>query len=339
MDTMGTVYTGLGLYPTAIPLMRESLRKRRVAVRRHDGRDRRDARAPRRGADAERRLRGSLRSACEDALAIQRKVLGNTHADVANTLSALADVMSFTGEYDKGQPLIEEALRIRRASYGEMHPDVAKSLGDLGVNFGERGDFKQAEVYLRQALEQQRKLHDGLHPDLAEAMNNLAWALQKPRRIRRGRAALSRVAVASSASCSATRIRSSPPGSTTSRSCSRRAATIAARRQAYRESLEMNRKLLGDSHPEIALGMSNLAFVLYAKGDRAGAIRMMRESHRDEPPRARARSIRTWQAAARASRTGSSRRANMMRRRAARRSARDPPQSARLPTIRRSPAP
>ena len=31
-----------------------------------------------------------------------------------NTLSALADVMSFTGEYDKAQPLIEEALRIRR---------------------------------------------------------------------------------------------------------------------------------------------------------------------------------------------------------------------------------
>ncbi len=30
MDTMGTIYTGLGLYPTAIPLMRQSLRKRRA---------------------------------------------------------------------------------------------------------------------------------------------------------------------------------------------------------------------------------------------------------------------------------------------------------------------
>ncbi len=53
MDTMGTVYTGLGLYPTAIPLMRESLRKRRSLFRRHDSRDREDPRPPRRGADAQ----------------------------------------------------------------------------------------------------------------------------------------------------------------------------------------------------------------------------------------------------------------------------------------------
>ena len=45
MDTMGTVYTGLGLYPTAIPLMRESLAQAQVALRRHDGRDREDASA------------------------------------------------------------------------------------------------------------------------------------------------------------------------------------------------------------------------------------------------------------------------------------------------------
>ena len=112
-----------------------------------------------------------------------------------------------------------------------MHADVAKSLGDLGVNFGERGDFKQAEVYLRQALELQSELHPGVHPDLAEAMNNLAWALQELGEFDGGRGALSRVALASSASCSATRIRSSRPGSTTSVTCSRRAATIAAPRR------------------------------------------------------------------------------------------------------------
>ena len=30
MDTMGTVYTGLGLYPEAIPLMRQALEKRKA---------------------------------------------------------------------------------------------------------------------------------------------------------------------------------------------------------------------------------------------------------------------------------------------------------------------
>ena len=41
----------------------------------------------------------------------------------------------------------------------------------------------------------------------------------------------------------------------------------------------MNRKLLGESHPEIA-PMSNLAFVLDEKGDRPAAIRMMRDRSR-----------------------------------------------------------
>ena len=51
----------------------------------------------------------------------------------------------------------------------------------------------------------------------------------------------------------------------------------------------MNRKRLGtDSHPEIAANLSNLAFVLYAKGDRRAAVDMLRESlemnRREEPP-------------------------------------------------------
>ena len=175
MDTMGTVYTSLGLYSSAIPLrakrstsaaccqsaqaaIAESLSHLGIALSRN-------ADFP----EAEQRLR--------EALAMQRNVFGKDSAEVATTLSALADVMSFTGEYDKGEPMIAEALRIRRKLYGRAHPDVATSLGDLGVNFGERGDFKQANAYLREALAMQRELHGAVHPDLAEALNNLAWSL------------------------------------------------------------------------------------------------------------------------------------------------------------------
>ncbi len=74
---------------------------------------RREPEPSRQGAVAQGGLPGGG-AALREALAMQRKVLGEDSAEVATTLSALADVMSFTGEYDKGEPLIEEALRIRR---------------------------------------------------------------------------------------------------------------------------------------------------------------------------------------------------------------------------------
>jgi tetratricopeptide (TPR) repeat protein len=40
----------------------------------------------------------------------------------------------------------------------------------------------------------------------------------------------------------------------------------------------MNRRRLGASHPEIAANLTNLAYVLYAKGERRAAIDMLRES-------------------------------------------------------------
>ena len=40
----------------------------------------------------------------------------------------------------------------------------------------------------------------------------------------------------------------------------------------------MRRRTLGDVHPEVASAITNLAFLLYDKGDRAAAIEMGRQS-------------------------------------------------------------
>ena len=279
MDTMGTIYTGLGLYPTAIPLLRGSLRKRKALSG-----DTAAEIAKTLGHLGEALMlkgdEGDYEEAARrlgEALAIQRKAAGTDEADIANTLSALADLMSFTGKYEEGQPQIEEALRIRRKLYGEVHPDVAQSLGDLGVNFGERGDFKQAETYLRQALERQRELHDGLHPDLAEALNNLGWArhsvgdFEEAESLYRESIYIKRKLLGDAhPDLAASLINLGQVLETR--------GDYRGAEKAYRESLEMNRKLLGENHMDIAAGMANLAFVLYAKGDQRAAIQMMREA-------------------------------------------------------------
>ena len=279
MDTMGTVYTSLGLYRAAIPLMRQSLHRREALS---GGQDASVAESLNHLGEAlaltadykeaEQRLRS--------ALAIRRKLFGEVHPDVARTLTALADVMSYKGEYAKGEPLIQEALRIRRELYGKVHAEIAESIGDLGVNYGERGEFKTAVTYLREALAMQRKLHGSVHPDLAEAMNNLGWALM----------GLNQPAQAEPLYRDALEMKRRllpDPHPDLAAGLNNLAFALESRgdyngaEKAYRESLAMNRKLLSEDHPdhpEIARNLGNLAFVVYAKGEHDAAIGMLRES-------------------------------------------------------------
>jgi tetratricopeptide (TPR) repeat protein len=68
----------------------------------------------------------------QEALRIQRKVLGPEHPDTANSLDNLAGLYQAMGEYAKAEPLRHEALRIRQKVLGPDHPETAVSLNNLG---------------------------------------------------------------------------------------------------------------------------------------------------------------------------------------------------------------
>ena len=119
MDTMGSVYTSLGLYGQAVPLMQQALEKRRTLL----GPQHLDvAQSLNNLGEALTRTSNYTESERDlrQALAIRRAQLGNNSADVAVTLSSLAEVLSARGEYAQGLPLIEEALKIRRSLFGEQ---------------------------------------------------------------------------------------------------------------------------------------------------------------------------------------------------------------------------
>jgi tetratricopeptide (TPR) repeat protein len=278
MDTMGSVYTGLGLYPEAIPLMRRALERRKSLP----GGDTAMSVAQTQSNLGEAlSLNSDYEEAArmlQDAFEVQRRALGPWSPEVAKTLSRLGDVMEAMGEYEKAEPLYQQALRIRRKAYGEIHPTVAKSIADVGVNAGDRDDFKDAEVYLRQALAMQRKLQNGAHPLLAEALNNLAWALN----------GLGRPAEAEPLYQEALEMKRKlyPDEHTELASGLNNLAftremlgDYRGAEAAYREALAINyKRLKTDSHPEIAANLSNLAFVLYAKGEHRAAVDMLRDS-------------------------------------------------------------
>jgi tetratricopeptide (TPR) repeat protein len=277
MDTMGTVYTSLGLYDPAVTLVRKAYERRLklwggghaeiASSLNHLG----EVLTLKSDYDeAEKRLR--------EALAIRERFSGKSSAEVAETLSSIAQVLDAKGEYSQGESAIRQALAIRRKLHAKKaNQDVARSLEQLGINYFNRGDYEAAVLQLRAAAAMQQKLHKGAHPDVAQVIDNLEFALMGERKADEAEP-LARLALAMK------RQLYGENHPETAMGLNNLAYVLEARERyddaeaAYRAALAINRKLLGDAHPTIALNLSNIAYVEYAKGETDSAIRTLRES-------------------------------------------------------------
>jgi tetratricopeptide (TPR) repeat protein len=277
MDTMGTVYFSLGLYESAVPLVRKAYERRlqlwgslhpdTASSLNHLGvllTQRSDY------DEAEKSLR--------DALQIRRKLFGTASLEVADTLTSLSELLGEKGEYAQGEPLVKEALDIRRKAFGSKpHADVAQTLELLGLNYYRRGEYEPAVKYLREAAQMQKQLHPTAHPALAQATDSLAFALMEMGKPEEAEP-LSRLAL------SMKRQLYGEDHPSTATGLNNLAFVLEARGRyddaeaAYRASMAINRKLLGASHPAIANNLSNIAYVEYAKGETKSAIEMLRQS-------------------------------------------------------------
>ncbi len=281
MDTMGTVYTSLGLYDPAARLVREAADQRRRLL----GADHPEVASSLGHLGEVLMLKGEYPEAeqnLRESLESQRRLHGADSAEVAQALMLLADVLARQGRYEDAEPLIREALGIRRTLHGERHPDVAASIEALGLSYFDRGLYDQAIPDLRLALGMRRELHPQGHPLLAQAMNNLAWVLMESGAMESGAypeaEQLHREALALKR-----RLYGAAHPEIAS-SLNNLAYTLELRGdypaagRAYVEALDMNRRLLGKDHPTIATNLSNLAFVVDREGRRPAAIDLLRES-------------------------------------------------------------
>src|SRR6266540_2626787 len=110
----------------------------------------------------------------ERALAIREKALGPDHPHVAGSLSNLANIYYFRGDFAKAEPLYERALAIREKALGPDHPDVAASLNNLASIYNLKGDFEKAESFYQRALAIWEKALGPDHPQVTLSLDNLA---------------------------------------------------------------------------------------------------------------------------------------------------------------------
>ncbi len=223
METIGGVYTNLGLYPEAEPLLREALAQRRRVLGPGDpgaasvltrlgymlfrqGRFEesdaayREALALLDEAGTEARpedrisalndfaLLQSERGQPSEAEALYREALSLTRASgdssVTTLIHNLAIALQDQNKFDAALPLHREALARFQEEHGGAHPDVANAMARLAFTLQRKGDEAAAESLHWQALEMRRALLPPEHPHIASSLVRLGWLL-----VERGRPA------------------------------------------------------------------------------------------------------------------------------------------------------
>jgi tetratricopeptide (TPR) repeat protein len=276
METIGTVYTSLGLYDPAASLLESALDKRRAIY----GTDHLEV------AHSLDRLGEVLKLKAEypkaeqmfrSALTIQRNALGEENAGTARILYELADLLGRMGEFKQAEPLFREALDLRRRLLGENSAEVAQSIEGLALNLHDQGNYKDPVDLMRQTVALLRNVHGGPHPDLAEALNNLGFVLLELGEYRESEL-LYREALEMKRFLLGDAHPEIAMGMNNVAFALHDQGQHDAAEVMYRGSIEMQRKLLGESHPEVALTLNNLAFLQYDKGDLESALATSRES-------------------------------------------------------------
>lgn len=273
LDTLGTVYMGLGLYGQAKPLLESAVAKRQALFPAEPGDlglslsrvgDLLTFRAEYPEAEAEYRR----------AIALQRSLPPEQRDEAAlgRSLYGLGNELAKSGHSADAEGSLREALKLQQRLFKGANVDTARTLQVLAWSISER-DVNEAIPLMQSAVSMQRKLWGAEpYPDYAAAINDLGLLFrdkgdydQSERLLRESLAMEQRL------------LGEKHPELALSLNnlalVLRRKGDLAGAEATYRQALAMQRELLGNVHPDVANTLNNLAFVVYDRGDAAGALK------------------------------------------------------------------
>jgi eukaryotic-like serine/threonine-protein kinase len=112
----------------------------------------------------------------DEAVRIQ-SAPGGVTADLAESLTELANAHFYAGHLDISNSLNQRVVAMDRQLYGERHPNVAEDLINLGAIQSEWGHSAETERYYRQALDIIQSFYGKDHPETASVMTILGRSL------------------------------------------------------------------------------------------------------------------------------------------------------------------
>jgi eukaryotic-like serine/threonine-protein kinase len=276
-SVLGRVYTNLGLFDQASPLLYQALEQRRATLPtphpaladalaylgdHHLGRSE--------FTEAEPLLR--------EALAQRRQLYGDAHASVAASLDRLATLLQQQSLYDEAEPLFRQALEIRTTLLGDLHPDVGSGLHNLGLLLWWKADYAESERLYRQALVVRRASMPAGHLATSQTMHNLAQVLQA-----QGQLAEAEALFRESLADKRRTLGSAHPSVTIHLNNLGRllweTGRIEESEAMIREALALDRQIFGDEHAFVAASLDQLGGVLRARADYDAAEATYRQAH------------------------------------------------------------
>lgn len=279
LDTVGTVYMGLGLYKQARPLLERSVSTRRRLL---------DA-DPLSNSDSLNHLGDVLTLQAEftvaektyrEAIAALRAqpVSNAQQAALARSLHGLGMALANQGKLPEAERNLREALALQRQVFGPIDGAVGRTLEDLAQVVDQRGDLKAAIPLMQSALDIQRRLHGTEpHPDLAEAINNLGFLYEEESN-HDAAEKLFREALAMNRRLLGDKHKEIAAGLSNLAFVEKEKGDLTHAEANFRQALAMQRELLGEMHPDVAMTLNNLAYVYSDLGNTRDKLLMQRES-------------------------------------------------------------
>ncbi len=113
-----------------------------------------------------------------EALATQRRLLGEAHPEVAATLENLGGVYFRTKRYNETLKLLDQVLAMRKKALGENHTAVGRTLHNIGVVRNAAQDYAGAVAALTEGESRLRATLGPSHPELVTVCSSLGDALR-----------------------------------------------------------------------------------------------------------------------------------------------------------------
>ena len=276
MHVMGNVYSDLGLYARAQPLLERSVEIRRLVL----GPEHPET------LDSRNNLAGILwreghyaesEKLSRETLEISRRVLGRERQETLDSMNILALDLDDSGRYAEAEKLEQETLDIQRRVLGSEHPDTLNSMNNLALDLMDLGRYAESEKLRRQTLDIQRRVLGPEHPDTLKSMNNLAAVLSRE----------GRYVEAEKLDRQTLDIRRrvlGPEHPDTLKSISNLAFDLSSEgryaeaERLLRETLDIKRRVLGPDNPSTAATVYNLGCVAARRGNRTEALSFLRQA-------------------------------------------------------------
>jgi serine/threonine protein kinase/Tfp pilus assembly protein PilF len=201
---------------------------------------------------------------------------GVATADLATSLSALADAHYRAGHYDACKSLYTRVLGMHRQINGERHPLVADDLGSLAAVQRDLGFYSEAEGLDRQALDIIQSYYGNDHPRTAGCLTALAESLTYQNKYDEAVSALDQAL--------AIQERVYGPAHPSVAETLNELGNVASMRNhldeaeaRFQRAADIYRTVYGDHHYLVAIALSNVAGIRFDKKDYTRAEQLFRD--------------------------------------------------------------